>query len=139
MKKRVLTLIGSIIGFFAFTSHLQAQTNNLYFNQVILVGNTTMTVPAGKVWKVVGYMQGGAYFANRSGGTGCGSTNNFHGFYVNGVLYGLPYSPSLSYSTAGWGSEAAAASLPLWLPAGTTLRTECANDFLSVIEFNVAP
>ena len=139
MKIRVLTLMGSVIGFFAFTSHLQAQTNNLYFNQVILVGATTMTVPAGKVWKVEGFMQGGAYYANRySVGTGCGSTYAFHGFYVNGVLYGLPYSLSFSGGSI-YTAEAAVSSLPLWLPAGTTLRTECTNDFLSVIEFNVAP
>jgi len=133
MKTRVLSLIGSIIGFFAFTSHLQAQTNNLYFNQVILVGNTTMTVPAGKVWKVEGFMQGVYYVSN--GGSGCASSYYSHGFYVNGVLYGFPY----EYAGNVTPLYANASSFPLWLPAGTTLRTECTNDFLSVIEFNVAP
>jgi len=134
MKTRVLTLIGSVIGFFAFTSHLQAQTNNLYFNQVILVGATTMTVPAGKVWKVEGFMQGGAQYAYSSG-MGCANNYYFHGFYVNGVLSGFPYqlSTGSSYFIAN------ASSFPLWLPAGTTLSTLCPNDLLSVIEFNVAP
>jgi hypothetical protein len=133
MKVRVLILIGSVIGFFAFTTHLQAQTNNLYFNQVILVGNTTMTVPAGKVWKVEGFMQGG-YYHGANQNIGCGASWYFHGFYVNGILCGFPYKLSTGGNLVG-----NASSFPLWLPAGTTLRTECPNDFLSVIEFNVAP
>jgi hypothetical protein len=137
MKKRVLTLIGSVIGFFAFTSHLQAQTNNLYFNQVILVGATTMTVPAGKVWKVEGFIQGNTYYAT-SNGTGCSYFDYLHGFFVNGVGYGFPYEYAIN-SNGSYMMNANASSFPLWLPAGTTLRTECANDRLSVIEFNVAP
>jgi len=101
MKIKVLTLIGSVIGFFAFTSHLQAQTNNLYFNQVILVGATTMTVPVGKVWKVEGFMQGGYYYASTGSGLGCGLPNQLHGFYVNGVLSGFPYKYTVGSGSLG--------------------------------------
>jgi len=139
MKKRVLTLMGSVIGFFAFTSHLQAQTNNLYFNQVILVGATTMTVPAGKVWKVEGFVQGGAYYIGYTGTMNTGCSGVFHGFYLNGILSGFPYSPSVATGISTYYMQGNPSSFPLWLPAGTTLSTQCPNDFLSVIEFNVAP
>lgn len=43
---------------------VSAQTNNLYFNPVILVGLTTMTVPANKVWKIEGFLQNGYYGSN---------------------------------------------------------------------------
>lgn len=129
--KRAMWLV--ITGFFFVNSPISwAQSNNLYFNQVILVGNTTMTVPADKVWKVEGFAQNYYYV---SGSSGCGQSYNFHGFYINGTLYGFPY----IMTTGTTGLIASTSHFPLWLPAGTTLRTECANDILSVIEFNVAP
>lgn len=119
-------LVGCTVTLFSYS--ISAQTNNLYFNQVILVGATTMTVPANKVWKIEGFLQNEHYAA--AGGAGCGSTSVYHGFFVNGVLYGFPYY---------YGYYGNASSFPIWLPAGTTLRTECTNDRLSVIEFNVGP
>lgn len=137
MKAKVLKVIGCVIGFIVLSSNMQSQTNNLYFNQVILVGNTPMTVPAGKVWKVEGFFHSNNVFYY-SPNVGCSSSQSY-GFYVNGILCSFPY----NYSTAsGSGSPyvaAAGSSFPLWLPAGTTLRTDCSGSYLSVIEFNVAP
>lgn len=137
MKKVILK--GLLIIGVSLTIHNGfSQTNNLYFNQVLLVGATTMTVPANKVWKVDGFTQN--YYYNASSGgilTGCGGSGNVHGFYLNGILCGFPYNfaaGNASYSVVGEASQ-----FPLWLPAGSTLRTECSGDFLSVIEFNVAP
>ncbi|GAB4448724.1 MAG: hypothetical protein OHK0036_04570 [Bacteroidia bacterium] len=128
MRKAILN--GILIVGISLTIHKGfSQTNNLYFNQVLLVGVTTMTVPANKVWKVEAYSQGGYYVSGP--GTGCGASNYHHGFYVNGILCGFPYNQTYNYGPNS--------HFPLWLPAGTTLRTECSGDFLSVIEFNVAP
>ena len=111
---------------------------NLQLNQVVLVSNTIQTVPAGKVWKVESYMQAGIAAPDmiETGGT-CALSDRHHPMIVNGQTY------YLINGSPGHGSSgtflAVGNLLPLWLPAGATIRTACAKDVLSVIEFNLVP
>lgn len=106
--------------------------SNLQFSRVVLVTNSVQSVPAGRVWKIEGFAQNSDTFLNSA--WGCGAINNFHHFFINGPRYSFPY-----VGAGGSSILAAGTSFPLWLPAGTTLRTDCAGDFLSVIEFMVIP
>ena len=111
---------------------------NLQLNQVVLVSNTLQTVPAGKVWKVESYMQAGIAAPDMiEVGGSCAYSDRHHPMIVNGQTY------FLINGSPGHGSSgtflAASNILPLWLPAGATLRTACAKDVLSVIEFNLVP
>lgn len=134
MKTKVLKIIGSVIGLVVLSTNMQSQTNNLYFNQVILVGNSPMTVPAGKVWKVEGFFHPeNIQYSNVN--LNC-SSGQSKGFYVNGTLYPFPYNFSNGNTSI---LVAAGSSFPLWLPAGTTIYTMCGGSYLSVIEFNIAP
>lgn len=111
---------------------------NLQLNQVVLVSNTLQTVPAGKVWKVESYMQAGIAAPDMiEVGGSCAYSDRHHPMIVNGQTY------FLINGSPGHGSSgtflAASNILPMWLPAGATLRTACAKDVLSVIEFNLVP
>ena len=111
---------------------------NLQFNQVLLVNNTVQTVPAGKVWKIESYMQAGVTINDMSESTAtCNLPGRHHAFLVNNQLY------YLINGSPGHGSTgtfmAVGNSLPMWIPAGTTVRTSCATDVLSVLEFNLVP
>jgi hypothetical protein len=111
---------------------------NLQLNQVVLVSNTLQTVPAGKVWKVESYMQAGIAAPDMIEiGTSCAYSDRHHPMIVNGQTY------YLINGSPGHGSSgtflAVGNLLPLWLPAGATLRTACSKDVLSVIEFNLVP
>lgn len=111
---------------------------NLQFNQVLMVSNTIQTVPAGKVWKVESYMQAGIAAPDmiEVGGT-CSLTDRHHPMIVNGQHY------FLINGSPGHGSSgvflATSNILPMWLPAGATLKTACSKDVLSVMEFNLVP
>lgn len=111
---------------------------NLQLNQVLLVNNTVQTVPAGKVWKIESYMQAGITITDMSESTAtCNFPGRHHAFLVNNQLY------YLINGSPGHGSTgtfmAVGNSLPMWIPAGTTVRTSCATDVLSVLEFNLVP
>ena len=104
----------------------------------MLVSNTIQTVPAGKVWKVESYMQAGIAAPDMiEVGTACAYSDRHHPMIVNGQTY------YLINGSPGHGSSgtflAVGNLLPLWLPAGATIRTACAKDVLSVIEFNLVP
>ena len=70
-------------------------------------------------------------------GTACAYSDRHHPMIVNGQTY------YLINGSPGHGSSgtflAVGNLLPLWLPAGATIRTACAKDVLSVIEFNLVP
>ena len=105
---------------------------------MVLVSNTLQTVPAGKVWKVESYMQAGIAASDMiEVGGSCAYSDRHHPMIVNGQTY------FLINGSPGHGSSgtflAASNILPMWLPAGETLRTACAKDVLSVIEFNLVP
>jgi hypothetical protein len=111
---------------------------NLQLNQVLLVSNSLQTVPLGKVWKVESFMQAGIAAPDmiETGGT-CSLSDRHHPMIVNGQSY------YLINGSPGHGSSgvflAVSNMLPMWLPAGATLRTACAKDVISVIEYNLVP
>lgn len=130
--------------FFILSTYLAAQTNNLYFNQVIKFNftgaATNFTVPAGKVWKVE---QAVADFTLLCGG-------NFmqYSIQINDAV--IVYQHKM-FSTGQPGGYAPSSfsMFPIWYPAGTysvvAKGFDCSNTFvypsgyLSVLEFNVAP
>jgi hypothetical protein len=128
-------LFASVISLLFFTGFGQY---NLQLNQVVLVSNTIQTVPVGKVWKVESYMQAGIAAPDMIEiGTACAYSDRHHPMIVNGQTY------YLINGSPGHGSTgtflAVGNLLPLWLPAGATIRTACAKDVLSIIEFNLVP
>ncbi|NDB35259.1 MAG: hypothetical protein EB023_07920 [Flavobacteriia bacterium] len=111
---------------------------NLQLNQVLLVGSTTQTVPAGKVWKIESYMQAGVTINEMVESTAsCNFPGRHHAMIVNNQLY------YLINGSPGHGSSgtymAVGNTLPMWIPAGTTLRSSCSSDVISVLEFNLTP
>lgn len=156
--KRVASFIFMMITglFTGIISHnVAAQT--LTFSQVILVGTSTSTVPAGMVWKVESYLgtgqltgiciptttsgywykagclQGFAVNGNTFYfGSPCGSTS---ACYTNSVCSGSPGSCSGFSSSTLPGPP----SYPFWLPAGSTINTLIPNTYFSIIEFEVVP
>jgi hypothetical protein len=130
--KFLFALVLALLSFVGFGQY------NLQLNQVVLVSNTQQTVPAGKVWKVESYMQAGIAAPDMiEVGGSCAYSDRHHPMIVNGQTY------FLINGSPGHGSSgtflAASNILPMWLPAGATLRTACAKDVLSVIEFNLVP
>ena len=125
-------LFGFIVSFLSYGQF------NLQLNQVLLVSNTLQTVPVGKVWKVESFMQAGIAAPDmiETGGT-CALSDRHHPMIVNGQSY------YLINGSPGHGSSgvflAVSNILPMWLPAGATLRTACAKDVISVIEYNLLP
>lgn len=152
---------------FSFAVNFGYAQGSLQFNQAKIVGNTLETVPAGKVWKVMSIygedfsagscVQFGSYFYDKI---------RQAGYRVNGNLVGVQYSvgsgcyirnSSCSGSivnggqtcdSQGWVDNVTKAagnttidrmnaSLPMFLPANTTLQTLGSTTFLSVIEFNI--
>lgn len=121
MKNFIITLVfGALLSFGA-----KAQ-GSLQFNQVLLLSTNSngqsWTVPAGKVWKV-------------SSASVSGNFSNFMAIGLNGTSYW--YTPNYSVDQGRF-----SLTLPLWLPAGTSLSLPFANTvdrFASVIEFNVVP
>lgn len=108
------------------------QSYTLEFSQAILVGSTQLTVPSGKVWKVEGIAAPRMeFYYNQS--------LQDQNILINGTtvsvqfnaLYNTGYSTS-SQQNMGWGTH-----FPLWLPAGTTLKTGSNVAYISVIEFNL--
>lgn len=130
--KFLFALVLALLSFVGFGQY------NLQLNQVVLVSNTLQIVPAGKVWKVESYMQAGIAAPDMiEVGGSCAYSDRHHPMIVNGQTY------FLINGSPGHGSSgtflAASNILPMWLPAGATLRTACAKDVLSVIEFNLVP
>jgi len=120
-----------------FSLFLNAQ-NELEFNKVInekITGSggsisKSVTVPAGKVWKITAASAG---YKSGSAGTFIGTS--LLAFTLNDF--------SLFYRT-GNSIESPAQSFPFWLPAGTyTMKLYCTNSnfslvgTISVLEFNV--
>jgi hypothetical protein len=133
---------------------------NLQFNQAILLSNSALTIPDGKVWKVealFGHANNVCYFLPSRGSstTYLVSRGRLSGFLINGVevissaartdgvLYqnnnctGGTSSYTFNDSRDNWMSDPN--FFPMWLPEGTTVQTMGGTIFLSVIEFNIAP
>ena len=108
MKKTILILFSLFTFSIAFTQ----SGYNLEFSQVKLVGNTTETVPSGKVWKITSLL-----------------TNNRQIRYIN--IDGT--SVNMGYHTDG----IEISPFPIWLPEGSTLSTGANVYKISLIEFNL--
>jgi hypothetical protein len=132
--------------------------NTLQFSQVLIVGSTQQTVPAGKVWKAE------AIFGEQISAcmpVDCFSSSYYGkgiatGMYVNGLL--IPssirgfkssqtiYVDNTCTSSAGGGYDLTCANkspdpniLPMWMPAGTTVKSLGATSFISIVEFTIVP
>lgn len=114
---------------------LRAQ-GNLQFNQIVTVNTTSLTVPAGKVWKVESYLQSQvAYDVNYS--AGCINANYHRPLVINNNNY--YFFGNMATANSGANYVTTGNSLPVWLKAGDQIRTVCSSDFASVIEFNIVP
>jgi len=128
------------IQFLLFPLLVSAQ-GSLQFNQVKLV-TTQQTVPANKVWKVesVIYSVGvdDAPFIY-SGSQSClvYSRRNYS-ISIDGTLTKVGNLAS-GYANSSGDAYFMTTSLPVWLPAGSTLSGGPCNNKISVIEFNIVP
>lgn len=133
----------NVITIFLFASlvfivaEMKAQSG-LNFSQVIMLNNNSQTVPTGKVWKVESIMSGLAYPI----GSNCTSpTNNGNygtAFFIDNNIYftDVAYNAGTNYSSIMFtGSRA----LPMWLSAGTSIKTACSTSIATVIEFDIVP
>jgi hypothetical protein len=138
-----MKILGSFFVFIILSSSLFAQ-GTLQFNQVLLV-NSLSTVPAGKVWKVEGFMyNGGAPFASGVANFVFVDLNNWpRGFFglasfnVNGQAVVIP--AAFNHPGGYLTSPTAMAWFPMWLPASTTIQPITNIRYFNVIEFNIIP
>ena len=121
---------------------------NLQFGQVKIISNTDppQLVPAGKVWKIESVISDGgqdSYPVQTSGATqsffsACGAPSFYYLYYGKYLAIN-----SLPISFGIHSSGEVMTSLPLWVPAGSTIcmctnSAYCARGY-SVIEFNIVP
>ena len=129
MRILLFVLTYTVVGLF----HAQG---NLQFNQIVTVGTTSLTVPAGKVWKVESYSESEVTFnSNYSSG---GVNSNYHRPLVinNNNYY---FFGNMATASSGANYVTTGNKLPIWLKPGDQIRTVCSSDFASVIEFNIVP
>lgn len=122
---------------------LSAQT--LSFSQVLLVDNNTVTVPAGKVWKIEAAVSSGLS-SSSSTGSSTPAPQEVYLFYINGAQQNCT---KIQASISGGSSSANDRyriyygvdndMFPIWLPAGSSLAAGSGINYLSVIEFNIVP
>lgn len=126
--------IAAVVLAFATTS--MAQDNLLKVNQVLSLNSTTpVTVPAGKVWKVVTYLQH-SLVNSTSTSTTCNAYRH-RPLVINAKEFWFFHTMAAgSYSN---NFTPAGNQLPIWLPEGSTIAVTCADDIASIIEFNVVP
>ena len=124
MKKTIL------ISFLLLSCNLfygQGTSYNLGFSQVKLVGNTSETVPSGKVWKITNVMPS------------TGATTSSVDIEVNGTLVRVKaedYRQNTG-TDKSLSSSWTILSGAYWLPAGTTLAANNNCVYISVVEFNI--
>jgi hypothetical protein len=160
MKKSISILCTILIIAIIIVVTENAKAQSLTFSQVLLV-NSSSTVPAGKVWKiesVVMPLGGTIKYSSSSGSGGC----NCNGSSTNWTTFTTTYLPTTSlYCLVINGTNYLNLSLPVWIPAGTTIVAKgplencytsagCYNNvcpaaalsltgIISVIEFNIVP
>lgn len=139
-------------------TNAQTPTYDLKFSRAIIVGSGEQTVPNDAVWKVTSIYGEEINFCVP---TDCwGSGTYFYGkgivsgIYVNSILIPSSIRGFKSANNVGFinntctGTNSTSSSydncpnktsdpniLPLWLPAGTTLKSGGPNTFVSVLEF----
>lgn len=119
MKKSILILFS----LFTFSIAFAQSGYNLEFSQAILVENSTMTVPSGKVWKVVSVQRDDISAFNARIDIN-GSEIYVGGGYQDGVT---------QHQRVSKFSE----TFPIWLPSGSTIKAGTGIQFVSVVEFNL--
>ena len=129
MKMKSLVLIA-----ICFISLQLSAQGNLQFNQVIKVSTSTMTVPAGKVWKIESYQQSNV--SGTSNSTNTCDVARVRPYIIDGQVY--HNIKNIASGNAGF-VYTAENRMPIWLAEGQTAATSCPSDFLSVIEFNIVP
>lgn len=129
MRNLLFVLAFTVVGLF----HAQG---NLQFNQIITVGTTSLTVPAGKVWKVESYTESEVTF-NSNYSSGCVNSNYHRPLVINNNNY--YFFGNMATASSGANYITTGNKLPIWLKPGDQIRTVCSSDFASVIEFNVVP
>ena len=104
---------------------------NLQFSQVKLV-TSLETVPVGKVWKI----EGVTFSSGIPGGDG-NTWVAHNSIQINGVTTVVRSSVNVQWNGPAY--ETWQQTFPIWLPAGTTLATSTGVNYISVLEFNIAP
>lgn len=129
MRILLFVLTYTVVGLF----HAQG---NLQFNQIVTVGTTSLTVPAGKVWKVESYSESEVTF-NSNYSSGCVNSNYHRPLVINNNNY--YFFGNMATASSGANYVTTGNKLPIWLKPGDQIRTVCSSDFASVIEFNIVP
>lgn len=129
MRNLLFVLAFTVVGLF----HAQG---NLQFNQIVTVGTTSLTVPAGKVWKVESYTESEVTF-NSNYSSGCVNSNYHRPLVINNNNY--YFFGNMATASSGANYITTGNKLPIWLKPGDQIRTVCSSDFASVIEFNIVP
>jgi len=129
MRILLFVLTYTVVGLFPAQGHLQ-------FNQIVTVGTTSLTVPAGKVWKVESYSESEVTF-NSNYSSGCVNSNYHRPLVINNNNY--YFFGNLATASSGANYVTTGNKLPIWLKPGDQIRTVCSSDFASVIEFNIVP
>lgn len=106
----------------------QGTSYNLGFSQVKLVGNTTETVPSGKVWKITNVMP-----SSNSTSSNVDIKVNSNTVRVKSMDF---YQGGTSTSTPTIGSWNLLNGA-IWLPSGTSLSSHTNCQYISVVEFNI--
>lgn len=126
-------MMKTAVFFFCLSLGMLAQAQgNLQFNQPILITNVLSTVPAGKVWKIESFTPSSAYQVH--GGNPIAFQITING---DNRIVGMP--AGLNYNYNSGSHSAVIHSLPIWLPAGSTLVSGTGVSMISVIEFNLVP
>jgi len=129
---RYLYLKIILLVLFIFSFNLHSQT--LQFSRVLLIDNQTETVPSGTVWKVNAFVPTSVKVS--------AVTPTSYLIAINGQSNPIGHSAfgnSGSASASAWAASMHGQTLPLWLPAGTTLAAGSGIRLLSVLEFSVIP
>ena len=129
MRNVLFAIAFTVVGLF------RAQ-GNLQFNQIVTVGTTSLTVPAGKVWKVESYTESEVTF-NSNYSAGCVNSNYHRPLVINN--YNYYFFGNMATASSGANYITTGNKLPIWLKPGDQIRTVCSSDFASVIEFNIVP
>lgn len=105
--------------------------SSLQFSSVKLISNTTETVPIGKIWKV----ESAVYNQEISSGFyGYGDDTRSSTILINGQIVSIRKSSivgNLPQLSIIWEQH-----FPIWLPEGTTIKTQSNVLYISIIEFN---
>jgi hypothetical protein len=123
MSKRIIITL-SICLAFVLSSNAQSQ---LTFNQVLLIPLTSQgdTVPQGKVWKV------------ESAVSEMKSTSQHIYFYINNNKCTVTRTWVSLLANAPYALPIVNPIFPMWLPAGSIVKSGTDVEALSIIEFNI--